>query len=89
MTKFGRFAKILALGFLVQLGCISGCVSQERIDDDPLVAAKQAEAYGLRGRLVIIYGNGHVLGQSFNLSGSSGFLEVELDPNTGDVAETE
>lgn len=57
-----------------------GCVSQERLDRDPLLVAEQLRAAGFAGRAVIVFGTGHIAGQAFNLTGASGFVEVQIDP---------
>ncbi len=59
---------------------LAGCVSQDRLDREPLVVAEQLRAAGFAGRAVIVFGTGHVAGQAFNLTGASGFIEVQIDP---------
>jgi len=71
-----------AIMLMPMIGCLlAGCVSQDALDKDPMVVVRQAREAGLKGRLIIVYGGGHIMGQAFNLSGSSGFLEIEIDPN--------
>ncbi len=71
---------------------LAGCATPEAHDarsaartanprDDPLLFARQARALGLKGRLILIMGTSHVAGQAFNLSGLSGFAEIEIDPS--------
>jgi len=65
---------------------VTGCESssrattvQERAEE--LQAGVEAfQALNLDGRVVIIWGTGHVGGQAFNLTGSSGFAEVIMKP---------
>lgn len=66
------------------LGC-AGCVSRERINQDPLIVAEQLRAAGFSGRAVIVWGTGHLGGQAFNLTGSSGFVEVTVEPGAADA----
>jgi hypothetical protein len=66
---------------------LAGCVSQSVRDADPLVTAKQMQAMGLHGRVVIVFGGSHAGGLSWNITGSSGFAEVTLDPNVADTKE--
>lgn len=77
--------KLIALSAAAILigGCLVACVSAERLDADPLVVARQLEAAGFKGRAVIVFGTGHVAGQAFNLSGSSGFIEFSIEPKDG------
>lgn len=72
---------ILSLALLH--GCLTGCVSQQAIDKDPLVVAKQAQALGFKVRLVVIFGPGHIGGLSYSATGANGFIELTLDPPTG------
>lgn len=72
---------IASLLVLVSLSCVTGCASQERIDQDPLIVAQQMQAMGLKGRAIIMFGTGHIGGAAFNLTGSSGFVEIEIEPD--------
>jgi len=66
--------------------CLPGCDSssrattvQERAEELD-AGIKAFQALNLDGRVVIIWGTGHVAGQAFNLTGSSGFAEVIMKP---------
>lgn len=64
------------------LGFASGCSSQattvEARAEEVTGYVAAMEAAGLKGRAVLIWGGGHVAGQAFNLSGSSGFVEIKF-----------
>lgn len=76
--------KLAFLALLAFGGCLGGCAKDDKGDIDMVETAKGLEAAGFKGRAVIIYGTGHVAGQAFNLSGSSGFIEVELNPGANE-----
>lgn len=52
---------------------------------DPLLLARELEAAGFRGRAVIVFGGGHVGGVSYNVTGASGFIEIEIVPGGSDA----
>lgn len=64
---------------LIGLGALPGC-SQDKKTGTWTTDAQAAADMGFRVHLKIIYGSGHLLGQSFNLTGSNGYLEAELEP---------
>ncbi|MFH1603655.1 MAG: hypothetical protein ABIH03_07090 [Pseudomonadota bacterium] len=71
------------LFYVTMLLAGAGCKGNGPTADDWLSAAKTMEAMGVEGELILIWGNGHVAGQSFNLSGSSGFGRVKVKPDSG------
>lgn len=82
-----RAKRVAAAGTaLIALAVFGGCASQQRIDQDPLIIARQLEAAGFRGRLVLLFGGGHVGGLSYNVTGSSGFIELEVEPHVAPSA---
>lgn len=70
----------LVLTGVAALAC--GCSQR---DGDWRADAKFLKEAGFRGEATIIYGSGHVGGQAFNLTGSSGVLKFVFDPR--DAAE--
>lgn len=69
---------LIVLAALLAL-TLFGCTGKNG-GTDIVKAAEALRDAGFEGRLTVIYGNGHLAGQSFNLTGSSGFLEVTIDP---------
>lgn len=67
-------AAILALS-----GCVGRKVPIEDRIDEVEAGVKALQDLGVSGRFTLIWGTGHVAGQAFNLSGSSGFVDVTLD----------
>lgn len=81
-----RFANVLrailgALALIIlafALGCTSRATTVEEHATELTSYVEMMRAAGFKGRGVLIWGSGHVAGQAFNLSGSSGFVEVEF-----------
>ena len=73
---------LMSILVIVLLGFASGCTSQattvtERTEELTGYVAAMEEA-GLKGRAVVIWGGGHVAGQAYNFSGSSGYIEIKF-----------
>lgn len=66
---------LLCLALLV---IVSGCAVKQ--ESDWLTRVDALREAGFEGRAVVVFGTGHVAGQAFNLSGSSGFIEVTIKP---------
>ncbi|MEW6439242.1 MAG: hypothetical protein AB1508_18990 [Pseudomonadota bacterium] len=70
-----RLALTIACAYL-----LAGCASQGRSDKDPLIVAEQLRAAGFKGRIIIMFGGGHIGGVSYNVTGSSGLIEATIEP---------
>lgn len=80
----GNVAGWSLMGILIIaiVGFASGCTSRattvaERTEELTGYVAAMEDA-GLKGRAVVIWGTSHAGGQAFNISGSSGFVEVSF-----------
>lgn len=62
------------------LAFVPGCKSGQGDGNEWLRAAEVARRSGFRGEVVVIFGTGHIAGAAYNLSGSNGYLKLELDP---------
>lgn len=78
MSILRLLASIVLAVFLSQF--LLGCTN----DTGQIDAVRTTQALkdaGFKGKAVFIFGNAHFLGQSFNLTGSSGYCEVIIDPS--------
>ena len=73
---------ILGAGALITLAFALGGSSRaptvEQRATELVSYAAAMRAAGFKGRGTLIWGSGHVAGQAFNMSGSSGFVEVQF-----------
>lgn len=71
---------LLCVAALVLPGCLAPNTSvTDRAEELRAWTAAMQDA-GVEGRAVVIWGTGHVAGQAFNISGSSGYVEVTVEP---------
>lgn len=74
---------LLTWGLLLSLslGMVSGgCASQEARDRDPMLLVKQAQELGVEAEAILMFGSGHAGGFAYNLTGSSGFIRIKVNP---------
>lgn len=90
MLKLRPLVIVLAL-FILALLAWAGCSNRNAPIDE---RTRELDAWvdsmrelGVGGRLIFIWGSGHIAGASYNLSGSNGFAEVWLNPPASQPAE--
>jgi len=79
MTIDWRLILTLLVAWFLLSGA-TGCKSAPKDGEEWMQTAKVLRAGGFKGRLHMTFGDGHLAGQAFNLSGSHGYLEIEIDP---------
>jgi len=76
---------LIALAAVLALsGCVSRNVPIEDRIDEVEASVKALQELGVSGRLIFIWGTGHIAGQAFNVSGSSGFGEIIVPQGEAD-----
>ena len=75
----GLFVALWLL-FGLSFGCAGKAATVQERTEELQAQIDAFRALKLDGRVVVIWGSGHVAGQAFNLTGSSGFAEVILKP---------
>lgn len=66
------------LMLLIGVGALPGCSQNDK--GQWITDAQAAADLGMEVDVTIIYGSGHVAGQSFNLTGSNGVIHGKLAP---------
>lgn len=74
------YLTLLAIG-----GCLAGCSTRGQTAEDyrekMQVGADFAEQLGLDFEGVLIFSDGHVMGQSYNIAGIHGFAKISGKPH--------
>lgn len=72
---------IVIAAVLAVAGCTGRNVPRQDRVEEVKAGVKALQELGVSGKFVLIWGNGHVAGQAFNITGSSGFAEIVLPPS--------
>lgn len=71
---------VVAIAVFSVAGCASPGATFEERSEAVRSQVGAMQDLGVKGRLVFIWGTSHAGGQAFNITGSSGFCEITLDP---------
>ena len=82
LTQF-RPLILWLLAAVLGLPWLTGCESGPKNDADWIATARNLRDLGFKGELTVIGGDGHLMGQSLNLSGVHWYGRIAIDPEQG------